>query len=378
MEYAFEGTALASASQSRPSLFTSAVVRGLETGEADRDADGWVSLDELYDYVYDAVRAENPHQTPSRDVEMHGDVYLARSRRGAAETAIGRGDPAVAGPVPAEPDRPTAVGLRDGPTGGVISVQLERRSLVEATIATVAGAIIVAGVYLPFQWGAPIAERAVYAAWYLIALGSLAVVGGALSVGGRTVHAGRGLLLAATAGTTWGLVGVLAYLGDQGVQGLGSGLVLEVLALFVLLGTGIAMGRRVVRVPTRSPSARRERLGWPARSIIGAGTVGAVLLTATALTLAQNAAGQGMAAVWAAVLAVVVPAGAVWLRPAALGGAALVGWVVLGLGLFAAFHTWLDYVGQYAVIDVFAGSVLAVAALIPFWVNRIRSAGRSG
>ncbi|HEX6054223.1 MAG TPA: hypothetical protein VFY98_00265, partial [Intrasporangium sp.] len=51
------------------------------TGEADRDEDGLVSLDELYDYVFDRVRAENPKQTPGRDVEMSGDVYLAHSRR---------------------------------------------------------------------------------------------------------------------------------------------------------------------------------------------------------------------------------------------------------------------------------------------------------
>lgn len=81
MEYAFEGAALAADERANPSVFTSAVVEGLRTGEADRDEDGLVSLDELYDYVFDRVRAENPKQTPGRDVEMAGDVYLARSRR---------------------------------------------------------------------------------------------------------------------------------------------------------------------------------------------------------------------------------------------------------------------------------------------------------
>ena len=81
MEYAFEGTALAADERAKPSVFTSAVVEGLRTGEADRDEDGLVSLDELYDYVFDRVRAENPKQTPGRDVEMTGDLYLARSRR---------------------------------------------------------------------------------------------------------------------------------------------------------------------------------------------------------------------------------------------------------------------------------------------------------
>ncbi|MFI0715994.1 caspase family protein [Streptomyces inhibens] len=81
MEYAFEGTALADDSAPRPSVFTSAVVRGLSTGEADLDEDGRISLDELYEYVFDHVREENPNQTPSRTVDMQGGMYLARSHR---------------------------------------------------------------------------------------------------------------------------------------------------------------------------------------------------------------------------------------------------------------------------------------------------------
>ena len=81
MEYAFEGDRLADDHGPQPSVFTSALVEGLASGDADRDEDGWVSLNELYDYVFDRVREQNPHQTPSRDVEMQGELYLARSRR---------------------------------------------------------------------------------------------------------------------------------------------------------------------------------------------------------------------------------------------------------------------------------------------------------
>ncbi|MFD0318744.1 hypothetical protein [Streptomyces flavalbus] len=83
MEYAFEGSDLAegSAPRPRPSLFTHAVVQGLATGEADLDQDGLVALDELYEYVFDHVRQQNPNQTPSRTVDMQGDMYLARSHR---------------------------------------------------------------------------------------------------------------------------------------------------------------------------------------------------------------------------------------------------------------------------------------------------------
>ncbi|UMP00678.1 caspase family protein [Amycolatopsis sp. EV170708-02-1] len=80
IEYAFEGDQLAD-DHVRPSVFTSALVEGLRTGDADRDEDGWIALGELYDYLFDSVRERNPNQTPSRDIEMQGELYLARSRR---------------------------------------------------------------------------------------------------------------------------------------------------------------------------------------------------------------------------------------------------------------------------------------------------------
>ncbi|WP_304455387.1 RDD family protein [Nocardiopsis sp. YSL2] len=81
MEYAFEGTELAEDHQVRPSVFTRALAAGLTSGEADLDADGLVSINELYDYVYDEVRRENPHQTPSRSIHLQGDLYIACSKR---------------------------------------------------------------------------------------------------------------------------------------------------------------------------------------------------------------------------------------------------------------------------------------------------------
>src|SRR5207244_7592975 len=81
MEYAFEDDVLADDRSRRPSVFTAALVEGLATGDADRDEDGWISLNELYEYVFDRVRERNPNQTPSRDVEMQGELYLARRAR---------------------------------------------------------------------------------------------------------------------------------------------------------------------------------------------------------------------------------------------------------------------------------------------------------
>jgi hypothetical protein len=81
MEFAFEGDRFGDDQRRLPSVFTTALVEGLATGEADLDEDGWVSLDELYDYLFDKVREQNPHQTPSRQFELEGELYLARSRR---------------------------------------------------------------------------------------------------------------------------------------------------------------------------------------------------------------------------------------------------------------------------------------------------------
>lgn len=81
VEYAFEGGELTDDRPAAPSVFTSALVRGLSTGEADRDEDGLISLNELYEYVFDRVQEHNRNQTPSRDIEMQGELYLARSGR---------------------------------------------------------------------------------------------------------------------------------------------------------------------------------------------------------------------------------------------------------------------------------------------------------
>jgi hypothetical protein len=79
MEYAFEGEQLADVGEPEPSVFTSALVNGLETGEADRDQDGLVALDELYDYIYDAVRATTPNQTPGKWMfGVQGEMVIAR------------------------------------------------------------------------------------------------------------------------------------------------------------------------------------------------------------------------------------------------------------------------------------------------------------
>ncbi len=64
------------------SVFTSCVVRGLRTGDADVDGDGRVTHDDLFEYVQDAVHRENPQQTPEMTaVGLSGEFVIARSPR---------------------------------------------------------------------------------------------------------------------------------------------------------------------------------------------------------------------------------------------------------------------------------------------------------
>ncbi len=82
MEYAFEGRDLDTSNEGSPSVFTSALVEGLSSGDADQDQDGMIGLDELYEYVYDAVRQVTPNQTPSKwSLGMQGELYVARRNK---------------------------------------------------------------------------------------------------------------------------------------------------------------------------------------------------------------------------------------------------------------------------------------------------------
>ncbi|MBS1868961.1 MAG: RDD family protein [Actinobacteria bacterium] len=77
MEYSWEGDHLSA--EPSPSVFTQAVLEGLETGAADRDGDDWVSVDELYDYVCDRVHERAPYQRPQKKSDVDGAILLART-----------------------------------------------------------------------------------------------------------------------------------------------------------------------------------------------------------------------------------------------------------------------------------------------------------
>jgi Caspase domain len=65
------------------SVFTRALVQGLRSGDADRDGDGLVTVGELYDYAYEAVRTKEARQTPTLwTYGAEGDLLVAHSPRG--------------------------------------------------------------------------------------------------------------------------------------------------------------------------------------------------------------------------------------------------------------------------------------------------------
>jgi hypothetical protein len=86
-EYSFEGEA--AVGDDVRSIFTNAIVQGLRSGEADRDRDGLVTVEDLYHYVYETVRQAEPRQTPEWWVSNgEGEFVVAHSVRGAIITPV--------------------------------------------------------------------------------------------------------------------------------------------------------------------------------------------------------------------------------------------------------------------------------------------------
>jgi thioredoxin len=66
-----------------PSVFTSALIEGLRTGDADADGDGYISVDEAYAYAYDKVVASGMGQVPQKWISAgEGTLLLARNPMG--------------------------------------------------------------------------------------------------------------------------------------------------------------------------------------------------------------------------------------------------------------------------------------------------------
>ena len=85
-QYAWEGDALIGTAQN--SVFTRYLLQGLRTGEADTDQDGRITLDELYDYVYEQVVTVTPKQTPGKwSYKQQGEIVIAQNPHPVAKPA---------------------------------------------------------------------------------------------------------------------------------------------------------------------------------------------------------------------------------------------------------------------------------------------------
>lgn len=72
----------------RESVFTRHLVEGMRDGSADLNGDGDITLDELYDYVFDRVVAELPKQRPQMQDHIDGRTVVARNVRWAVPNRL--------------------------------------------------------------------------------------------------------------------------------------------------------------------------------------------------------------------------------------------------------------------------------------------------
>lgn len=71
------------------SLFTNHLLEGLNTGEADKSGDGWITVDEWYDYAYDKILSQIPTQTPKKwEYNTQGNLIIARNPRPRPTAAV--------------------------------------------------------------------------------------------------------------------------------------------------------------------------------------------------------------------------------------------------------------------------------------------------
>ena len=78
IQQAYEGDSVEG--KAMPSVFTSSLVHGLKTGEADTDGDGYISINDLYDFVYSFMRDKRPEQQPQMSgLHIQGKIIIARN-----------------------------------------------------------------------------------------------------------------------------------------------------------------------------------------------------------------------------------------------------------------------------------------------------------
>jgi Caspase domain len=133
MQYAFEGTEVSGGAAS--SMFTRSLVGGLRTGGADLNHDGYVSLDELYDYLHEEVVRLTPQQRPAMwAFDVHGDLWIARSAHVAT--------------TPAPADQPVLEPASTAPPPEARPTGLDRLRSARMAVVVAAALVLLAGLGL--------------------------------------------------------------------------------------------------------------------------------------------------------------------------------------------------------------------------------------
>lgn len=85
-QFAWEGDQVIGSAEN--SLFTHYMIEGLRTGQADTDGDGRISIENLYDYVYEQVVKTTPKQTPGKwSYKQQGEIIIANNPKPATKPA---------------------------------------------------------------------------------------------------------------------------------------------------------------------------------------------------------------------------------------------------------------------------------------------------
>ena len=86
-QYAWEGDQVVGAAE--PSLFTNFLVLGIQSGAADLNGDGEVTIDELYEYTYEEVVNSTSKQVPGKwAFKQQGEIVIARNPLGSPASPL--------------------------------------------------------------------------------------------------------------------------------------------------------------------------------------------------------------------------------------------------------------------------------------------------
>ncbi len=168
-QYAFEGDTVRGSAA--PSAFTAALVGGLDTGDADVDHDGLISVDDAHEYIRGRL-AEQPHpQNPRKwEFDVQGRIVIARTARPEPTAAPTAAPPAVLPPrqSPTTPQQPVPPPLRQPAWWAALALLL-------ISTLTTSGLLswwpidlayqTIASQYLPPPWGLVAATASAVAAW---------------------------------------------------------------------------------------------------------------------------------------------------------------------------------------------------------------------